>query len=59
MSGAIVLLYHRVGDDLLDTYDLQVSVADFRRHLQHLQDAYHPVTLDAIVESVETGTRLP
>jgi peptidoglycan/xylan/chitin deacetylase (PgdA/CDA1 family) len=59
VSGAVVLLYHRVGQEALDTYDLQVSVADFRRHLQHLSDAYHPVALTAIVESLESGTVLP
>ena len=59
MSGAVVLLYHRIGNEALDTCDLQVSLADFRSHLQHLTDAYHPVTLDAIVESLDGGAPLP
>jgi len=59
VSGAVILLYHRVGNDTVDAHDLQVSVDHFRSHLRHLTSNYHPVTVGAVVESVATGVPLP
>lgn len=59
VSAAAILLYHRVGDDAVDSHDLQVNVRDFRCHLRHLRTHYQPVTLDAVAESVRTDVPLP
>lgn len=53
-AGAI-LLYHRVGRRVPDTYNLCVALDDFRTHMRYLRDACQPLPLDELVAAAGRG----
>lgn len=50
--GAVVLAYHRVGGRTNSPVDL--STAMFRRQMSHIRAALSPVSLDALIDDVES-----
>jgi peptidoglycan/xylan/chitin deacetylase (PgdA/CDA1 family)/GT2 family glycosyltransferase/SAM-dependent methyltransferase len=53
-EGAI-LFYHRIATLPSDTHGLCVSPSDFRAHMSHLRERYHPMTVDDLVAAVTAG----
>ena len=62
-SAVVVLTYHGVLPDDDDSYDFLldnfVSAAAFERQLRWLSSRYHPVSLRAVVDSLDGGPPLP
>jgi glycosyltransferase involved in cell wall biosynthesis/peptidoglycan/xylan/chitin deacetylase (PgdA/CDA1 family) len=54
-----VLLYHRVADDELDPWNLNVSPSTFDGHLELLRSQFEPISLDAAVSAAANGGLLP
>jgi peptidoglycan/xylan/chitin deacetylase (PgdA/CDA1 family) len=54
-STALVLLYHRIGEEDLDTYDLQVGIDEFRQQLHYVTGYHRLLPLDEIVSGLRSG----
>lgn len=57
-SRAIVLLYHRIAETLLDPWSLCVTPKNFAEHLEVLQGSTHPMSLRQLTRAYQDG-RLP
>ena len=55
----LVLLYHRVADDLVDSQLLAVSPTHFRQHLEVLKMQYRVVPLRQLLREVQQGGGRP
>jgi peptidoglycan/xylan/chitin deacetylase (PgdA/CDA1 family) len=51
----VVLLYHRIADEVSDPYGLCVSPAHFEQHLQHVREAGQPMSLTEMIRSLRCG----
>lgn len=57
-SQCIVLCYHRVGNDVNDKWGNSVSVDNFYDQMKVLQEYYHLISIDQLVQSKQNG-KLP
>jgi peptidoglycan/xylan/chitin deacetylase (PgdA/CDA1 family) len=51
-SRAVILMYHRVADGLVDPWGLAVGTANFRSQIETIARDWHPVSLDELVRAV-------
>jgi peptidoglycan/xylan/chitin deacetylase (PgdA/CDA1 family) len=51
-SRALILVYHRVADELVDPWGLAVGTANFRSQMETIARDWHPVSLDELVQAV-------
>jgi peptidoglycan/xylan/chitin deacetylase (PgdA/CDA1 family) len=51
-SRAVILMYHRVADGLVDPWGLAVGTANFRSQIETIARDWHPVSLDELVHAV-------
>jgi peptidoglycan/xylan/chitin deacetylase (PgdA/CDA1 family)/SAM-dependent methyltransferase len=58
-TGGVILAYHRVATNELDTHDLAVSAEDFRAQMEHLASHYEPIALDQFTEQLAAGSLRP
>jgi peptidoglycan/xylan/chitin deacetylase (PgdA/CDA1 family) len=56
--GTLILVYHRVNDVTLDPWTLSVTPNHFAEHLAVLQRLFHPISLKALAQSLQDGTKL-
>jgi peptidoglycan/xylan/chitin deacetylase (PgdA/CDA1 family) len=53
-SRAVILVYHRVADELVDPWGLAVGTANFRSQMETIARDWHPVSLDELVQAVRS-----
>lgn len=51
----LVLLYHRVHDPVIDSYDIAVTPDRFAEHMEILRDRFHPISLQRLVSDLRNG----
>ena len=54
-AGALILLYHRIGELRSDPWSLNVTPHHFVEHLDLLQSYAHPVTLEHLYRGISDG----
>jgi FkbM family methyltransferase len=55
LKSPLVLLYHRIADDELDSQLLTVSPENFEGHLKELKEKYRVVSLYALIQEISKG----
>jgi len=57
--GALILIYHRVGDPGIDPFSTSVSADNFAQHLDVVRRTCTPVALADLVDALESGNVSP
>lgn len=55
LPEAVILLYHRIAEGIADSQKLCVSPNHFAKHLDILQDCYHPISLNELEKRLVCG----
>ena len=56
MTGAFILLYHRIAEPAADPWQLSVSAGHFSEHLEVLRRHSHVVPLGQMIRDIDSGT---
>jgi peptidoglycan/xylan/chitin deacetylase (PgdA/CDA1 family) len=57
VSGALILVYHRISESALDPWSLSVRPDRFTEHLAVLRRSFHPTSLQALAQSLRAGAK--
>jgi peptidoglycan/xylan/chitin deacetylase (PgdA/CDA1 family) len=54
-KSALILMYHRVADPVIDPWELAVGIENFEQQLQVLKKSYNVLPLPVIVQQLQKG----